>query len=434
MMYWEIIEQTVNIIEAILVVYFLQGFLDIKEEKNHKTVVIFGFAVYYIMVVIMNALVAFEGTGLLVYMAVLFVYLTVFFKSSLWLNALASTLIMEGIQIVNICTSLLVSKAANVTVESLIMEQNGLRLLTLILTKVFLLCLIRMLLRIKRQYYLRQTEWIGILFTLIITILIINLFFEVLMSNQLGPFYEQRVYLGIIGSVSINIVIFYLFRRIGEEHETSMKYKMLKMDYKTRSDHLSELQHLYERISRIKHDVKHMVSIIRAMIADGDLESIDNLLQEQLENKVDAINPIIGVDDTFLGTFLGEKKTLCKEEGIDLKIFVQQDIYFDEMIDLLILLGNLIDNAIDACRKVEDKKISLSIVSVSGFIRILVKNTCEESVLKENPDLKTSKEDKEIHGFGVLSIRDIVDRYEGICEYYEENSMFCCVVVLPVEL
>jgi sensor histidine kinase regulating citrate/malate metabolism len=66
-------------------------------------------------------------------------------------------------------------------------------------------------------------------------------------------------------------------------------------------------------------------------------------------------------------------------------------------------------------------------------MKILIKNKILSSVLSENPDLETTKKDAENHGFGIKSIRDIIEKYNGTIDFYEYDNFFCADAFIPIE-
>lgn len=78
----------------------------------------------------------------------------------------------------------------------------------------------------------------------------------------------------------------------------------------------------------------------------------------------------------------------------------------------------------EASIKVTDPKIEIILSKKKDYYTIIVKNRIEQSVLKNNVMLKTTKKDKQWHGIGIQSIREIVHRYNGMMEYYEKDDWF----------
>lgn len=91
----------------------------------------------------------------------------------------------------------------------------------------------------------------------------------------------------------------------------------------------------------------------------------------------------------------------------------------------------LLDNAIEACAKEESPtQIMMLIKKTHGYYRIVVKNTIRESVLQKNRELKSDKENKALHGWGLRSVAEIAERHLGGLDIYEKNGMFVVSVLL----
>jgi len=98
------------------------------------------------------------------------------------------------------------------------------------------------------------------------------------------------------------------------------------------------------------------------------------------------------------------------------------------------VFGNLMDNAIEAERTVADgKKIEILIEEKMGYLRLLVQNKIDRSVLKENPELRTTKKTEGVHGIGHKSVEWTMQKMGGAVKYYEKDGMFCAETVFPVK-
>ncbi|MBR5514675.1 MAG: ATP-binding protein, partial [Clostridia bacterium] len=128
---------------------------------------------------------------------------------------------------------------------------------------------------------------------------------------------------------------------------------------------------------------------------------------------------------------------------LDSKITQNEDISFEisgtlksledvDELDLTSLLGNMLNNAIEGVQNCEEKRIEIVFRTQGEYQNITCRNTIGESVLDKNPDLKSSKADKSNHGFGVKSIKNTVEKYNGMIEFYENNGMFCVHCALPL--
>ena len=93
-------------------------------------------------------------------------------------------------------------------------------------------------------------------------------------------------------------------------------------------------------------------------------------------------------------------------------------------------MGNVLDNSIEAAENVDGAVIEVSLFSDKHKLILTVSNTISQSVLNGNAELKTTKDEAELHGFGVKSIKAIAKKYDGIVDFYEEGLTFFCRVVL----
>ena len=103
---------------------------------------------------------------------------------------------------------------------------------------------------------------------------------------------------------------------------------------------------------------------------------------------------------------------------------------FDEIniIDLCVLVGNLLDNAIEACQKIDkQKRIQVSFKQEGNFLNVIIKNTYID---EKNNDLLTTKDNKLNHGYGIKSVRSIVEKYEGTFKIIKNNGYFIVSVLL----
>lgn len=420
-MIWTLIEQTANVAEAVILVYFLQDFLEINPKYKTWVINTSGFFLMLFVVNIMNYLYVFEGIGIFIYIGIFVIFAEIFYTRNKWIKALAPVLFFQSIVIINIVSAITVSKIINVPIYSLMAEQTFYRLFMLVLTKALIFGLVRLLIHTKRRDYLKTREWIGLMSALVLLIFILNMVFEMIMMGKVSPDSHQSIYILIAAFIAITGSLYYLVLRISEAREENMKYRLLKIDHDTRERHLGELQSMYRRVMTIKHDMKHIIFPLRAELPDSYLKKVGTYL-DHIEQLLEEIAPAIPLEDQLLGQFLSGKKSYCNELGIDLFLSVTPDVRMSNNLDLMILLGNLTDNAIEACRKSVKKKMNIHMQMHRKYLIIEVINTCDPEELRNNQDFKTSKANKDEHGFGMISIAEIIGKYDGIITSKKDSN------------
>ena len=104
--------------------------------------------------------------------------------------------------------------------------------------------------------------------------------------------------------------------------------------------------------------------------------------------------------------------------------------------DIYALLGNILDNAIEASekrKKDEERVVSISTISKEGFIRIHEENFFDGDLIYENNVLKTTKQNKLYHGFGVKSIKLIAEKYHGDVSISAKDGKFILDIFFPIQ-
>lgn len=106
-----------------------------------------------------------------------------------------------------------------------------------------------------------------------------------------------------------------------------------------------------------------------------------------------------------------------------------------QSVDLVAILGNLLDNALEAIKNEEDRFrfVNLTIRRINDMMVIKVENGCSAKPTEMNGSLQTSKEDKTLHGWGLQSVRAAAERYDGTIETEYSNQIFRAVVTLSFE-
>ena len=188
-----------------------------------------------------------------------------------------------------------------------------------------------------------------------------------------------------------------------------------------------------EALHRVYHDLKHQIAFIRK---EQDEEKREKSLSE-LDRVVSIHEAESNTGNAVLDTLLTSKNLLCLDKRITMTVFADaHDAKFLNAMDLCSIFGNAIDNAIEyEQRMVEDENCRLIKVTVrtqNGFLLIRIENYCQEKIMMKNGTIATSKEDKQMHGFGIKSIRRTVEKYEGSLTLEQEDEWFILRALIPI--
>ena len=212
---------------------------------------------------------------------------------------------------------------------------------------------------------------------------------------------------------------------LGKDMEQE-KTQMRKMMKEQKEQYLFEKQ-LIDLVNIKAHDLKHQLN--------GDME-VSRDYQEKTKKLIGEYDASFETGVSSIDIILTKKSRECNRHGIELTCMIDPKcLSFIEDIDVYSLFGNIIDNAIEACRKIENKQrrvISVSTRESNGFVEISESNYFEGEITFKDGIPQTSKGNTDYHGYGFKSIRSICEKYEGSLKVETNNNIFNLNIVIPV--
>jgi len=197
--------------------------------------------------------------------------------------------------------------------------------------------------------------------------------------------------------------------------------------------HLEEVQNMYREIRGWRHDFHNHIQTMKAYRKLGEDEKLDEYLAG-LESDLTAVDTLLKSGNVKVDAILNSKLSLAKDKGIHVnaKAVVPPKLSISE-IDLCVILGNLLDNAIEAAMKIDrsDARMIRVYIDVKrDHLYISVTNTSGERARKQDGRYVSSKGG--YHGFGLLRVDRLVDKYGGYIKRRDEEGAFTTEIMLPV--
>ena len=181
------------------------------------------------------------------------------------------------------------------------------------------------------------------------------------------------------------------------------------------------------------HDLKHQINLLKS---GADSEKAGEYL-EQMEREIKIYETQNKTGNKVLDTILTSKSMHCQRHGIELKFMGEgQLLNFMEDMDISALFGNMLDNAIESVVKIKDRQkrlISLHVIQDKQFIRIRTENYCEENVQFQDGIPITTKKDRRFHGYGMKSMKKIVEKYGGSVMAGKTDNWFELKILIPMK-
>lgn len=264
----------------------------------------------------------------------------------------------------------------------------------------------------------------------IFTLFTLYLYMKIVYSTS-GVF-STEIYVALSGTAILNLLTFILFDRTVKAEADNNRLQLYMNKYEMERIRYSDILKANWELRSVKHDLKNHLLLLKKYSSEKDFEGIDRYIASFEQTVEDVGFP------TLSGNAMLDYVIASKTKQLDDVTCLVSGVFSDfpgvDDVDLAVLVGNLMDNAIDALSKLDrkEKLIEVTLSVKGGYQNIIIKNDVDASVMENNKSLFTTKEDKKYHGFGLKSVRSITEKYNGICEFYEEDGKFCVQVALPL--
>jgi len=230
--------------------------------------------------------------------------------------------------------------------------------------------------------------------------------------------------------LSCFLVLYLGFKSISV-NELSQEVEYLKETIRQSAKQYEISKDTIEMINVKCHDIKYRIDSL-AKKGNATPEAL-----KSLENSINIYDSKFETGNQVLNTLLREKSLYCEQNQISFSCLADATNFdFIELGDLYCLFGNLIDNALEAVKKideVEKRVISLSVRKKGGFIIIEEENYYNGKLEFSDGLPITTKEDKNFHGFGVKSLRLIARHYGGELSATAQNNIYKLSIIIPIE-
>ncbi len=231
-----------------------------------------------------------------------------------------------------------------------------------------------------------------------------------------------------MGGVAILMAYHMMLTELHMRLEMENMQNILNMQYTNYQ--LSEKS--VDMVNRKYHDLKHQIVLLREEF--GTQEGLAYL--DRMQNEIEIYEAQNKTGNKILDTVLTSKSIYCQGRGIKLTCVADGSaLDFMDVMDISALFGNALDNAIESVKKIPDREkrlIHVAVAKQKEFLRIRVENCYEGELVFENGLPKTTKKDKNYHGYGLKSIQSTVKKYNGSVAIEAEDGWFELRILIPV--
>ncbi len=200
--------------------------------------------------------------------------------------------------------------------------------------------------------------------------------------------------------------------------------------------HCEEVQNMYRQTRGWRHDYHNHIQTMKAHLTMGEYDELDRYLNE-LDTDLTTVDTVIKTGNVMIDAILNSKISLAKNRGISVeaKAIVPKDLNTTiTEVDLSLIIGNLMDNAMEACMKIEDEEqrfIRVYIDILKGQLYVYVMNSATGQLKRIGKVYESTKGGK-YHGFGLMRMDKVVDKYKGYLNRQNEEGVFATEIMLPL--
>lgn len=242
-----------------------------------------------------------------------------------------------------------------------------------------------------------------------------------------------------IGLLIVNFFMLYLYNillySISQKYET----EMLKTQVQVYANQLEVILQGEERIKALRHDMKHHLNELMLLANKHDVPEIQGYI-DQMGEAIQNPSEMIASGNMEIDSVLNYMLQRAREvlETVIVKVMLPEEV--KHSFDINVLLGNLLENAIEAAKQTDKKYLNVNITLKKGVMKIKIENSFHVSnIIQKEQQGKgkvflTTKPFKEQHGIGLKNVEKIVEKYNGTMELLPRDDLFCVNLILYMSI
>lgn len=277
----------------------------------------------------------------------------------------------------------------------------------------------------------KRRNFVGIMLLPIATVLILTLFWKYFDKYTTDRISQIVCLVTIILLIAANAMIFYTVDRQYELIAAKQRLKTSRILFQNQREYYDSIFESQKEIRTIRHNLKNIFIAVLSCIESEEYDKAKNMLEKQLSEACRDVCPSSDQTDNIINSVLYSKKAVAKSQNVELKtkLEIMAQIKLDYL-DVAVMMGNLIDNAIEAAAQMNEtqRNVSIEIFVDENNFSLTVQNPTKNDVNVKR--IETTKGDKKNHGFGLMSVRTIVEKYKGNVIILCENGIFSVEILI----
>lgn len=424
MFFW-IVEYIASFLEIVMCFFFCGSFINKKSvEDKRKQIVLVSFFSAFILIGLNRIKMFSQGSSIL-FLLVCDLLLWFLYKRIV-LSTVLILIYAVLLSAIDFLTAYLMTFSLQTEMKYLLSEHSIQRVVCIVFSKALLIMLIMVISKIYNKKKAISLRYVLVLCLSSLFLLLSNF----VTIGNIGTNSEIFSMIFFLVSIGIQALLFYFVLNMADYYEQQQNMVLIEMKNDMLQKSLDDTEKAFKLWRQSVHDYKNNIISLAQLAEEGDINEIKKYLKKENE-LIDTKMFYTKTGNTMVDAMVNTKQTIAEQKGI---VFAINAAIPDNCrvngIDLANILGNLIDNAIEASEKEYNAYIDINIKQYKKFLMIVVKNKFKGTFMQ---NMKTTKGDKEFHGIGLKSVKHIVEKYNGEISFEKEQDEFWVTILFMNE-
>lgn len=275
---------------------------------------------------------------------------------------------------------------------------------------------------IKKLGDISVIYWIGVVSIPVSSLVIMVLFLNIAVGSE-----QLQILIALIFITIINIVSFQLYNQIISIMQERNKKIVLHKQEESYLQQLKMIQINNENISLIRHDIQNHLFMLKSLYEKGEIDSYQSYF-DTLLSKINKKEEVCKSGNLVVDSIINYKLRNINNINLYQDVCIPKKLEISD-VDMTVVLGNLLDNAVRAVKESDRKELKINLKYKKGRLILQIENSYK-NIVKSQGKLQTTKKEKQGHGIGLESVREVAERYNGILQIDYVDKMFIVVVIL----
>lgn len=426
-----ILDSIFCVIETLIILYFIESNFNRRGLNSFSsTILIFSILLTAdLCVTFLNIPSYFQ---VLIFITLCSMILLIFYNGNILKKLYIAFITVLLIVIPSFLTIYIVSWVSNTDFSDFICRSDALRIMTNISIKLLQFITIKIVLRFqkKENYNIAKQTIIFYVAIMIASIISVVKIRNELLSGEIKTIFS--IYITII-IIIIDLCLYLLIYYCSELNQRNLDIEMQRLTIIQQQKEIENIIQDYYETLKIRHDIKKYLSIAIELMNEKEYDKLESYLKSFHDNTLGNAKAYINTENKMFNAIINQKLNEADRSEIKIECCVFDDLSdFKGMdnLELCLIFLNLLDNAIEAEKEVIEPIIKLNIFAKAGYVCFKIENIVDDDILASNPNLRTTKKHKSIHGIGLKSVCEIIERHDGIFNISQNGKWFSVEIML----